>query len=172
MSSETQSKQRGKIQPLKTVELSEYQKDYYQIYMYKPHTPCKLQRWSSAQSASSGLFDPSASSVHCLTGSLHAHVFPKMLRIPALDHSGRFVCSVSPPCVLLSLDSRRGWKCSWTDGLNSTVAKNCREFFGFGARTRFFFWKKIPYVAIFYCLGWLVGCDLVLLLETYVTQKR
>ena len=98
ISSKTQIQQRGKIQPLKTVELSEYQKNYYQIYMYKPHTPCKLQRWSSAQSASSGLFDPSASSVHCLTGSLHAHVFPKMLRIPALHHSGRFVCSVSP-CV-------------------------------------------------------------------------
>jgi len=45
----------------------------------------------------------------------------------------------------------RGWKRSWTDGLNSTVAKICREFFGFGAK------KKIPYVAIFYCLGWLVG---------------
>ena len=126
-----------------------------QIYMSKPHTPCKLQRWSCAQSASSGLFDPSASSVQCHKGSLHAHVFPNILPIPALDHSGRFVCSISPPCVLLSLDSRRGWKCSWTDGLNSTFAKICRDFFGFGAKTRFFP-KKIPYVAIFYCVGWLV----------------
>jgi len=157
MSSETQSKQRGKIQPLKTVELSEYQKKYYQIYMYKHHTPCKLQRWSSAQSASSGLFEQSASSVRGLTGTLYVHMFPKMLRIPDLNHSGRFVFSVSPPCVLLSLDSRRGWKCSWMDGLNSTVPKICRELFGFGAETRFFFAKKIPYVAISYCSGWLVG---------------
>ena len=42
------------------------------------------------------------------------------------------------------------------DGLNSTVGKICREFFGFGAKF-VFFWGKIPYVAIFYCLGWLVG---------------
>jgi len=41
-----------------------------------------------------------------IQGSLHAHVFPKMLRIPALNHSGRFVCSVSPLCVLLSLEAR------------------------------------------------------------------
>ena len=37
----------------------------------------------------------------CLTGSLHAHTFPKMLRIPAPASSmailcGRFICSVSP----------------------------------------------------------------------------
>ena len=35
MSSKTQSKQRGKIQAHKTVELSEYQKYDFQIYMYK-----------------------------------------------------------------------------------------------------------------------------------------
>ena len=67
------------------------------------HTPCKVQRWRSAESASSGLFELSATSVHCLLDNLHVHVFPKMLRILALDHNGRFVCSVSPPCVLLSL---------------------------------------------------------------------
>jgi len=43
-------------------------------------------------------------------------------------------------------------------GLNSTVAKICLEFFGFGAKN-LFFWKKIPSVAIFYfvCVvfGWL-----------------
>jgi len=43
MSSKTQSKQRGKIQPLKTVELGEYQKMYYQIYMYKPQE-CQRQK--------------------------------------------------------------------------------------------------------------------------------
>ena len=36
MSSKTQSKQGGKIQPLGTVELGEYHKNYYQIHMYKP----------------------------------------------------------------------------------------------------------------------------------------
>jgi len=108
------------------------------------HTPCKVQRWRSAESASSGFFEPSASSVHCLSDGLHAHVFPKMLRIPALDHNDRFVCSVtvSPPCVLMSLVSRCGCKCSWTDGLNSTVAKFCRDFFGFAAKIVFFL-KKI-----------------------------
>jgi len=100
MSSKTQSKQKGKIQPLKTVAR------FNASGSRNVHTPCKLQCWSSAQSASSGLFEPSASSVHYITGSLYAHVFPKMFRIPALDHSGRFICSVPPPCVLLSLDSR------------------------------------------------------------------
>jgi len=47
----------------------------------------------------------------------------------------------------------------FTDGLNSTVAKICREFFGFGAKNRFLF-------------GWLVGCDLILLLLMYITQKN
>jgi len=42
------------------------------------------------------------------------------------------------------------------DGLNSTVAKFATIFFGFGPES-FFFWTKIPCVAIFYCLGWLVG---------------
>jgi len=37
-----------------------------------------------------------------------------------------------------------------------TVAKICREFIGFGAKN-LFFWKNIPYVAIFYISGWLVG---------------
>ena len=142
MSSKTQSKQSGKIQPLKTVACLNASGSR------NAHTPCRLQRRSSAQSASSGLFEPSASSVRGLTGTLYVHMFPKMLRIPDLNHSGRFVFSVSPPCVLLSLDSRRGWKCSWMDGLNSTVPKICRELFGFGAETRFFFAKKIPYVAI------------------------
>ena len=36
MSSKTQSKKRGKMQPPKTVQLSESQKNYHQIYMYKP----------------------------------------------------------------------------------------------------------------------------------------
>ena len=57
------------------------------------------QRWSSAESASSGLYELSASLVHCLTAILFTHLFPKMLRIPALHHSDRFVCSVSPACV-------------------------------------------------------------------------
>jgi len=41
----------------------------------------------------------------CLTGSLHAHAFPKMLRIPALDHSKPLrrihPLLFLPPCVLL-----------------------------------------------------------------------
>jgi len=43
MSSKTQSEQRGKIQPLKTVELAEYQKNCYQIYMYKSQE-CQRQK--------------------------------------------------------------------------------------------------------------------------------
>jgi len=43
MSSKTQIQQRGKIQPLKTVELSEYQKIHYQIYMYRPQD-CQRQK--------------------------------------------------------------------------------------------------------------------------------
>jgi len=38
----------------------------------------------------------------------------------------------------------------------SPGCKFCRDFFGFGAKNHFF-WTKIPYVAILYCLGWLVG---------------
>ena len=48
MSSRTQIQQRGKIQPLKTVELSEYEKIHYQIYMYRPRD-CQRQkgcRWN------------------------------------------------------------------------------------------------------------------------------
>ena len=37
------NKRGNKIQPLKTVELSEYQKIYYQIYMYKPQE-CQRQK--------------------------------------------------------------------------------------------------------------------------------
>jgi len=76
----------------------------------------------------------------CLTGSLHTHVFPKMLRISALDHKQTSAADSSAPfllsvCLFLLI---RGWKCSWTDGLNSTVAKFCRDVFGFGAKNRFF----------------------------------
>ena len=85
------------------------------------------------------------------TGSLHAHAFPKMLRIPALDHSKplrrirllRFSLRV---CFLF-----RGLKCSWT-----TVWIPRSRIFGFGVKI-VFFGPKIPYVAIFYCWGWLVG---------------
>ena len=61
-----------------------------------------------------------------------------------------------PPCVLVSLDSRVD------DGLNSRnsslefQANSCRDFFGFGPES-FFFGPKIPCVAIFYFLCWLVG---------------
>jgi len=111
-------------------------------HRWKKGTRIEIASFSEWLANRSGLFEPSASSVNCLTGSLYAHVFPKMLRIPALDHNGRFVCSISPPCVLMSVDSRRGWKFSLTDGLNSTVAKFCREFFGFGAKNRSFLEKK------------------------------
>jgi len=134
MSLKTQSKQSGKIQPLKTVARLNASGSR------NVHTPCKLQRRSSAQSASSGLFEPSASSVHSLTGSLHAHVFPKMLRIPALDHSGRFVCAVSPPCVLLSLDSRLEM---FVDGrFEFHSSKNLQRNFWFWSQKSFFFGKK------------------------------
>jgi len=43
MSSRTQIQQREKLQPLKTVELSEYQKIHYQIYMYRPRD-CQRQK--------------------------------------------------------------------------------------------------------------------------------
>jgi len=71
--------------------------------------------------------------------------------IIAADSSALFLFRV---CFCLLI---RGWKRSWTDGLNSTVSKICREFFGFAAKN-LFFWKKIPNVAIFYFLGWSVGC--------------
>jgi len=43
MSSKTQIQERGKTQPLKTVELSEYQKIHYKIYMYRPQV-CQRQK--------------------------------------------------------------------------------------------------------------------------------
>jgi len=43
MSSKTQIQQKGKIQQLKTVEPSEYQKNHYQIYMYRPQD-CQRQK--------------------------------------------------------------------------------------------------------------------------------
>ena len=151
MSSKTQSKQRGKIQPLKTVARLNASSSR------NVHTPCKLQRWSSVQSASSGLFEPSASSVHSLTGSLHASVFPRMLRIPALDHSGRFVCSVFPPCVLLSLDSRLEM---FVDGrFEFHGSKNMPRIVWFWSRNSFFFRKKNPIrcdFLLFRLVGWLV----------------
>jgi len=58
------------------------------------------------------------------------------------------------------------------DGLNSTVAKICREFLGFGAKI-FFFGPKIHTLRISIVeVRWLVGCDLVQLLGIYVTQKN
>ena len=51
------------------------------------HTPCKLQRWSSDQSASWGRVCRQRHCKMCLTSSLYAHAFPKMLRTPALDHT-------------------------------------------------------------------------------------
>ena len=48
MSSRTQIQQKGKMQSLKTVEFSEYQKIHYQIYMYRPWD-CQRQkgcRWN------------------------------------------------------------------------------------------------------------------------------
>ena len=51
--------------------------------------------------------------------------------IIAADSSAPFFLRV---CFCLLI---RGWKCSWTDSLNSTVVKICSEFFGFGAKSRF-----------------------------------
>jgi len=57
--------------------------------------------------------------------------------------------------------------------LNSTVAKICREFFGFGAKSFFSFGKKSHTLQFSIVqVGWLVGCDLVLNLGMYVTQKK
>jgi len=61
----------------------------------------------------------------------------------------------------------------WTDGLNSTVAKICREFFGVGANNRFSCGKKSHTLRFSIVqVGWLVGCDLVLLSGMHVTQKN
>jgi len=59
-----------------------------------------------------------------------------------------------PPCVLVSLDSRLEMVVD--DDLNSTVAKFASIFLVLWPLS-FFFGQKIPYVAIFYYLSWLVG---------------
>jgi len=81
----------------------------------------------------------------CLTGSLHAHAFPKMLRIPALNHSnlcGGFFSSV-PPSVCACV--------SWFDVGNvrgTTVwiprLKNFAAIFLVLNQNRDFFWTKNP----------------------------
>ena len=55
--------------------------------------------------------------------------------IIAGDSSALFLLRV---CFCLLI---RGWKRSWTDGLNSTVAKICRDFFWFWSQ-KSFFWKN------------------------------
>jgi len=73
--------------------------------------------------------------------------------IIAADSSAPFLIRV---CVCLLI---RGWKRSWTDGLNSTAAKICRELFGFGAKNGFGFLEKNPIrcdFLMFRLVGWLV----------------
>jgi len=114
------------------------------------------------------LFEQSANSVHCLTGNLHAHVFPTMLRIPALDHSRRFVCSVSPPCVLLSLDLSLE---TFVDGRFEFHSKKLLQFFLVLEPKIFFVLEKNP-IRCDFLLFRLVGCDSVLLLVMYITQNN
>ena len=128
------------------------------------HTPCNLQRWSSAQAASSGSVCRERHCKMCLICSLYAHAFPKMLRIPALDHTtslwGGVHRSFAP--------SLRVWCVSWVFEVRRFVnfkrvfiprLKKFAENFWFWSKIDFFP-LKIQYVAIFYCLGclgWLVG---------------
>ena len=87
------------------------------------HTPCNLQRWSSAQAASSGSVCRERHCKMCLICSLYAHAFPKMLRIPALDHTtslwGGVHRSFAP--------SLRVWCVSWVFEVRRFV--NFKRFF-------------------------------------------
>jgi len=94
--------------------------------------------------------------------SLHAHAFPKMLRIPAIDHTvAKSLCALihsfcSPLCAgLLSLGSRMQELFSW-NGLELHIDFCAGKFFVLGPR-HVFFSPKIPDFAIFYCLDWLAG---------------
>jgi len=61
--------------------------------------------------------------------------------------------------------------CIWEQFSWNGLEFHCWKFlpgnFWFWSQKLFFFPQKIPYVAIFYWLGWLVGCDLVRLLGMY-----
>jgi len=94
----------------------------------------------------------------CLTSSLHAHAFPKMLRVPALDHTASLCARIHPllflpTCVPCLLGSRL------EPGTNSTDENFCRKLFGFGQKP---FTKNT--MSCDFSLFRLVGCDLVRLL--------
>jgi len=126
------------------------------------HTPCKLQRWSSAHSASSGPFEPSASSVPTVSdtakcASRAACMYTRFQKCfefqPSITPNlcGGFVCSVSPSVCLLIRDVR-GRRFDFHG------CQICREFFGFGAKT-VFFGTKNPIrcdFPLFRLVGWLV----------------
>jgi len=76
MSSKTQSKQRGKMQSLKTVELGECQKNYYQIYLYKPQE-CQRQKECCCKIYVTTL-DYTLSSVHGFIFISPARIFREM----------------------------------------------------------------------------------------------
>jgi len=84
---------------------------------------------------------------------------------------GRFDCSVSPPCVLVSLDLRLDM---FVDGRSQFHdCKILPRILGFGAKFVFVGQKNpICWRFSIFEAGWLVGCDLVLLLGIYVTQKK
>jgi len=96
----------------------------------------------------------------CLTGSLHAHGNPKMLRIPALDHSKplqRIPLLRFSLCVCLCL-LIRGWKCSWTTVWIPRLQNFPRSFL-FWSQKNIYFWRKNPIrcdFLLFRLIGWLV----------------
>jgi len=85
----------------------------------------------------------------CLTVSLHARAFPKMLQIPTLNHSKplrrirmlRFSLRV---CLCLLI---RGWKCLWTT-LWIPRLQNLPRIFWFWDQNSFF-WNKKSYTLWF-----------------------
>jgi len=109
----------------------------------------------------------------CLASSLHAHAFPKMLRIPALDHTTGLCARIHPllPCVLVSclLDRKsksRSVKTVW----DSTVDFFAGKLLVLGQNPIFFHQKSLRCdFLLFRLVGWLVGCDLVSLLGMNVS---
>jgi len=140
------------------------------------HTPCKLQPWSSVQSASSGLYESSASSVPAVSDTVKCSSrYTRFQRCFDFQSSimanlcGGFLFSAFPPCVLASLESRLKM---FVDGrFKSHRYKFCSEIFGLGAN--FFFGQKSHTLRFSIVeVGWLVGCDLLLLSWMYFTQKK
>ena len=123
------------------------------------HKPCKLQQWSSAQSASSGLLELSESSVPVVSDNtkcasraacMHTH-FQSFEFQPSIitNLRGGIVCSLRV-CLCLKVWNVRERRFAFHG------CKNLPRFFWFWTQKSFFL-QKIQYVAIFYCSGWLVG---------------